>query len=272
MTTIERPPLGALSVNTLKRAHTDIVKPSLPRLKNIVPHAALLSRENSITKPQTYTNHARKLKYRLKLAYYKLQTDQVGVPLAEIIKKHTDNAVSKPSSGIFMTKSADVLAEKKMATTPSLTRHISLLGASTPLQANGFAPILPKKSVAFKRSNTLMDPSCFTVNEKKTRASLPSLPRIAEYPTFKVNRKAIRTNSSPQLERSAPHNRFLKIEDLVDRHGSSTQNSSTPIKSITNEHGDLLLSSPTKKVCSSTPGSYGAAKSLLQLSALLGSN
>lgn len=155
-------------------------------------HQNTLHRPSSkVSKPQPlaeHSTHASRLKYRLQLAYYRLRTDQVGVPLAEILKN----------------------GESHRAKTPSLTRHVSLLAASTPF------PKPLKRSVS-------------TAGESLRKSS-------------------------------------LHIRDLVHREPSVT-----PVKRAVEEHGDALMSSPTKKLCSSTPASYGAARSLLQLS-LISSN
>jgi hypothetical protein len=200
--TIDRVPLAVLSTNKMTTASS---KP--------------------VPKNSTVT-HARKLKYRLKLAYYKLRTDQATVPIAEIMKKQESP-----------------LSKKKSQVTPSLTRHISLLAASTPLHPHGLQSILPKKKVAFSRSASSFEPS---MAKWKPRG----LSKINENHTFKST--------------------SLRIEDLVNTsHGNSTV---TPVKCQTDDNGDLIMSSPTKKLCSSTPGSYGAAKSLLQLSSIISSN
>lgn len=254
MSTLERSALSVVSANALNRKHSDLgVKPTLPNLRSIISSKSfsqpLSSSSSSIQKPKpNYTKHAEKLKYRLKLAYYKLRTDQVSIPIAEIIKKQEAK-----------------LQTKKPTVTPSLTRHISLLAASTPLQEQQ-KPV-QKKKVSFKRSASQLDPP--TTSKFTTKTSSAALSRISEY----QRPETLRSLSSPQLGKTAAHHhRSLKIEDLVNSTSSHGRVDVTPVKKgCTDENGDLIMSSPTKKLHSSTPGSYGAAKSLLQLS-LISSN
>lgn len=255
MSTLERSALSVVSANALNRQHSDLGprKPTLPNLRSIISSKSFThpsSTSSSIQKPkQNYTKHAEKLKYRLKLAYYKLRTDQVSIPIAEIIKQQEAK-----------------LQTKKPTVTPSLTRHISLLAASTPLheQQQQQQPV-QKKKVTFKRSASHLEPP--TTSKFTTKSSSAALSRISEY----QRPDTLRSLSSPQLGKTAAHHhRSLKIEDLVNNTNQSRVDV-TPVKGCTDENGDLIMSSPTKKLHSSTPGSYGAAKSLLQLS-LISSN
>lgn len=274
MSTFERPVLSVVSVNTLNKKHnSDLsnMKPTLPNLRSVISSKSFTHsnshHSHSIQKPITtsrYTKNAEKLKYRLQLAYYKLRTDQVSMPIAEIIKKQEAETQKREQQQI-----------KKPTVTPSLTRHISLLAASTPLQATSTTQ---KKKVTFKRSTSHLDPPSSS-KFSTTKTSSAALSRISEY----QRPDNLRSLSSPQLGKlsttsssnvaataAAAHHRSLKIEDLVN-NTKQARVDVTPVKGRTDENGDLIMSSPTKKLCSSTPGSYGAAKSLLQLS-LISSN
>jgi len=279
MSTFERPALSVVSASSLnKKTNSDSnsSKPTLPNIKSLVssksfsyPAPSAFTTSSSIQKPTTrYTKHAEKLKYRLKLAYYKLRTDQVSLPIAEIIKKQESKLESQNET---IDEIEPPQQTRKPAVTPSLTRHISLLAASTPLQSQ---PITSqKKKVSFQK--TLKNSSSSSSSSSSTKPSVSktssaALSRISEY----QRPEAFRSLSSPQLGKSASfssgQHRSLKIEDLVNNTNQSRVDI-TPVKGRTDENGDLIMSSPTKKLFSSTPGSYGAAKSLLQLS-LISSN
>lgn len=262
MSTFERPVLSVVSANALNKKHnSDLgnIKPTLPNLRSIISSKSFSNSNysttlSSIKKPtpsSKYTKNAEKLKYRLQLAYYKLRTDQVSVPIGEIIKKQEAKLQKQHHQ------------PKKPIVTPFLTRHISLLAASTPLQSN---PITnQKKKVSFKPIE-LPPTSKFSTNPTKTSSA--ALSRISEY----QRPGNLRSLSLPQLGKSdsAHQHRSLKIEDLVN-NTTQARVDVTPVKGRADENGDLIMSSPTKKLHSSTPGSYGAAKSLLQLS-LISSN
>ncbi|ODV71154.1 Nrm1p CYBJADRAFT_169574 [Cyberlindnera jadinii NRRL Y-1542] len=204
-TTATRIPLQPIEQNTLQRnmKASDIAfiinkasaQTSVPTCKannnNNIPAGQVL-------KPTDTSSCARKLKYRLRLAYYKLRTNQVNVPLTEII-----------------------MGQQEKHVTPSLTRHISLLAASTPLSQK-------KKRVAFTKSRSMYE----------------TLSPVVEAPSYSQS--------------------ALPVKDTFN-HNTNRQ-TVTPVKRSRDDNGDLIMSSPTKKLCSSTPGSYGAAKSLLQLS------
>ncbi|KAH3673339.1 hypothetical protein WICMUC_003699 [Wickerhamomyces mucosus] len=225
-TIIDRQPLSQLSTNRLNRSKSDLVKPQLPKLSSV-----LASSNFQISKPSPKINifsntnkHAEKLKYRLKLAYYKLRTNQISIPVNELINDHQNSKI--------------------IASTPSLTRHISLLAASTPLNSSHFqiSSSLKKKNVSFDETR-----GSYQAHDQ------PPLARINEH-----------SLSVSQISLARPS---LKIQDLVDAN-NNRRTDITPIKSTSriDDNGDIIMSSPTKKVGSSTPGSYGAAKSLLQLS------
>ncbi|CCH41104.1 hypothetical protein BN7_641 [Wickerhamomyces ciferrii] len=270
MSVNERSALSVVSANTLNKKQEHIgFKPTLPNINSLISAKTFPSptspSTSSIGKPQhstKYAKHAEKLKYRLQLAYYKLRTDQVKLPIAEIIKKEEAFAEKQEQK-------SQQSQPKIASVTPSLTRHISLLAASTPLPESSN----PKKRVTFKRSATTLElPKTSTFKHTSSNKSAAALSRISEY----QRPENLRSLSSPQLNKPngihahIPHHRSLKIEDLVN-NTNNNQVDVTPIKGRTDDSGDLIMSSPTKKMYSSTPGSYGAAKSLLQLS-LISSN
>lgn len=223
MSTIERPPLATLSTNRL-----------------------------NVGKVSKISN-ADKLKYRLKLAYYKLQTNQIK------------------------TSANEILSDKQ---TPALTRHISLLAASTPLSQTNKKKVTfdhPTKAI-FKISNdnnTIKEFKTFKPPVKLRSISFPVTGSIAKKFNHCVKPKVV-DQTKPQQFRS------LKIDDLCNDTSNNTtilqddtdatindstnmtqilEKDMTPIKNKKN----LIIGSSPSKMYMSTPGSYKAAKSLLEL-------
>lgn len=207
------------------------------------------------TKASNSTKHnIQKLKLKLQIAYYKVKTDQTKTSINEILKK--DETCSLPTFKPNVTR---------LTSTPKAKSHVSLLAASTPISSS-IQKQKSSKKVSFDKNKT---------NQPILKPSSSALSRISDYPneTNKFSLSFPAPKQSKQQQKLQQNQRSFKIEDLVNNNSNNDLNNSfrTPIKRRNDENGDLILSSPTKKLYSSTPGSYGAAKSLLQLS-LISSN
>jgi hypothetical protein len=211
MSQVERHPLTSLSTNTLHRSNSVLEKKSHNN-KIERPAAERKSASFSINKSYSVSN-ADKLKYRLKLAYYKLRTNQIQTPISEIISERKVDA-ERPA----------------VKETPSTSRHIKLLAASTPLQ-NGNPQ--SKKKVSFNEPTQTV----FQLHQQFELNKI-SRPDVVDKPSLQ---SVFPANEKPKFTVNQNVNLDKPNQQLFQIHNYRSNNSSTMMINDDNNNKNKML-------------------------------